>query len=191
MELLSDFEFRKATAEEVAEITAYYNEVRTSVDPSMQEATDWAPFNDGRVQQAIQAQKLFLVRWRGTDALTGAAMLSIEAPPFWREPEGLAIYAEKISVAASLRRGGLRVDGQMVRIGSQVLLPFIEEYARTRGVEYFRLDYPTENKKLGEYYLRNGFQIIDRVTYTGPLSGNPIRATLLQRPIKREKTISL
>jgi hypothetical protein len=84
VELLKRFVFRQATREEIPAITSYYNSVRASVDPALQESTDWAPFDLKRIRQTVETGKLHLLLLKDTAVLVGAAILSHEAPHFWR-----------------------------------------------------------------------------------------------------------
>jgi len=120
----------------------------------------WREFDTARIAADIAAGRVHVARTEGT--VCGTVTLMDSDGLVWGEEQGDELYVHKLAVARRLAGRG---------IGAQILR-WAQGSARERGKHRLRLDTWDGNRKMREYYERQGFRHV-RDKYFAPDSPLP------------------
>jgi len=120
----------------------------------------WREFDLARIAADIDAGRVYIAH--GTAGVCGTVTLMESDVGVWAEEQGDAIYVHKLAVSRSLAGRG---------IGTEVLR-WARDAARQKGRRWLRLDTWDGNRKMRDYYERQGFRHV-RDQYFAPDSPLP------------------
>lgn len=107
----------------------------------------WQAFDPGQIGKDISAQRVFVAKIAGSTC--GTITLVESDPLVWgRDEQDDAIYIHKL--AASRTMVGMAIGARLIR--------WARSTARRRGRKWLRLDTWNGNRKMREYYERQGFR---------------------------------
>ncbi|WP_026671963.1 GNAT family N-acetyltransferase [Alkalihalobacterium bogoriense] len=79
----------------------------------------------------------------------------------WTYPNRKAVVFHRLCVNPSSRKGGL----------ATLLIQFAENYAKSIGVQYMKIDTYSLNKKAQQLFLKNGYTNVGEMHYQGKENG--------------------
>lgn len=120
----------------------------------------WREFDVTRIAADIEAGRVTLAR--SASRACGTVTLMQSDGLVWAEEAGDALYVHKLAVAR--RDAGLGIGAQLLR--------WAQGAARQRGKRWLRLDTWDGNRKMRDYYERQGFRHV-RDQYFAPDSDLP------------------
>jgi GNAT superfamily N-acetyltransferase len=120
----------------------------------------WREFDTARIAADIDAARVYVAR--AGNAVCGTITLVETDGLVWGEERGDELYVHKLAVARDHAGRG---------IGAQILR-WARGYARDRGKHRLRLDTWDGNRKMRDYYEREGFRHV-RDQYFAPDSALP------------------
>jgi ribosomal protein S18 acetylase RimI-like enzyme len=120
----------------------------------------WREFDVARIAADIDAGRVYVAR--STADVCGTVTLMESDAQVWAEEQGDAIYVHKLAVSRNLAGRG---------IGTEVLR-WARGAARQKGKRWLRLDTWDGNRKMRDYYERQGFRHV-RDQYFAPDSPLP------------------
>jgi GNAT superfamily N-acetyltransferase len=106
----------------------------------------WREFDSARIAAEIDAGRVYVAR-AGSD-VCGTITLVESDELVWGEERGDELYVHKLAVAR--RHAGLGIGAEILR--------WAQHLARERGKRRLRLDTWDGNRKMREYYERQGFR---------------------------------
>jgi ribosomal protein S18 acetylase RimI-like enzyme len=149
---------RKSNSKDIETLVEILEEARKFKESLGDHVWGVAPFTTDEVKGMSNQGNLFTAYV--DDSVAGCVMISWDDSRYWGEITGMdsqAGYIHRLSVGNKFR-------GQ--RIGEQIV-EWSKQYIRDNDKKYVRLDCPSDNKDLCDYYEKLGFSKIKSVVVDG------------------------